>query len=213
MAELPASSLGPVLWLVLIHPYLPSRPRNKKPDALSQQFTNAASSSDPETILPASCMVGAVTCNVESLVRDAQQTQPSPGNTSPNRLFVPDFVRSQVLQWAHTSQVSCHPGISRTLALLKHSVAPEAAFLVVHHGCRLPCLHLCLNCLCSHLGLPPTSCWPPPPTTGSWSTLVPYHPRLHYWTSPFPRPTVKGSEPSKTSVLPFTVWLSGNPSS
>uniref|UniRef100_A0A3Q2W9U9 Gypsy retrotransposon integrase-like protein 1 n=1 Tax=Haplochromis burtoni TaxID=8153 RepID=A0A3Q2W9U9_HAPBU len=42
----------------------------------------------------------------------------------PNRiqeaaLFVPQPVRSQILQWAHTARFSCHPGIHRTITFLQ----------------------------------------------------------------------------------------------
>ncbi|KAI3365736.1 hypothetical protein L3Q82_000693 [Scortum barcoo] len=32
-----------------------------------------------------------------------------------NRLFVPPSLRSDVLQWAHSSRLTCHPGIQRTI--------------------------------------------------------------------------------------------------
>lgn len=37
----------------------------------------------------------------------------------PNRQFVPNSVRSQVLQWGHASRFACHPGVNRTLGLLR----------------------------------------------------------------------------------------------
>ena len=49
----------------------------------------------------------------------ALRPQPGPGNGPPGRLFVPDSVRSAVLQWAHASKMSCHPGVARTMALLR----------------------------------------------------------------------------------------------
>lgn len=76
-------------WFNFTLTYRPGS-RNVKPDALSRQhFTG-----DP--ILPSSCVVGA-SWEIESLVKEAQQTQPDPGNSPPNRLFVPDSDRSQVL--------------------------------------------------------------------------------------------------------------------
>ena len=35
-------------------------------------------------------------------------------------LFVPDAVRSDILQWDHSSRLDCHPGITRTLDSLRH---------------------------------------------------------------------------------------------
>ena len=92
--------------------------RKVKPDALLCQYSPEVSST-PEPILPSSCVVAAVTWEIESLVRKAQQAQPDPGNGPADRLFVPDSVRSKVLLWAHTSRFACHPGINRTLSLLK----------------------------------------------------------------------------------------------
>ena len=63
--------------------------------------------------------MAAVTWEIEAQVRQAQATQPDPGTGPPDRLFVPDSVRSQVLQWAHSSRLTCHPGIHRTLAFLR----------------------------------------------------------------------------------------------
>lgn len=53
------------------------------------------------------------------MVRNAQCEEPDPGNRPPNCLFVPQSARSQVLQCVHASWFSCHPGIGRTLSLLK----------------------------------------------------------------------------------------------
>ena len=36
-----------------------------------------------------------------------------------NRLFVPVSLRSQVIHWAHTSLLSCHPGIRGTCYVIK----------------------------------------------------------------------------------------------
>ena len=48
---------------------------------------------------------------IETLIREAQLTEPDPGIGPTNRIFVPVSVRSQVLQWVHTSRFACHPGI------------------------------------------------------------------------------------------------------
>nr|CBN81752.1 Pol polyprotein [Dicentrarchus labrax] len=93
--------------------------RNAKPDALSRQADPETQETEPETILPASCVVPAVNWRIEALVKQAQRSQPDPGNGPPNRLFVPDSARSQVLQWAHASKISCHPGYQRTLDFLR----------------------------------------------------------------------------------------------
>lgn len=73
----------------------------------------------PEPILPPACVIGAVTWGIESEVRSAQDAQPDPDNGPPNCLFVPDSVRSQVLQWALSSHLTCHQGVRRTLAFIQ----------------------------------------------------------------------------------------------
>ena len=35
-----------------------------------------------------------------------------------HNIFVPEDARPEVLQWAHSSSLACHPGVRRTLALL-----------------------------------------------------------------------------------------------
>ncbi|KAK2912262.1 hypothetical protein Q8A73_006375 [Channa argus] len=49
----------------------------------------------------------------------AQQQEPDPSTGPPGLLFVPSQVRSQVLQWAHCSKFSCHPGGDRSIHLLR----------------------------------------------------------------------------------------------
>uniref|UniRef100_A0AAQ4RF45 Gypsy retrotransposon integrase-like protein 1 n=1 Tax=Gasterosteus aculeatus aculeatus TaxID=481459 RepID=A0AAQ4RF45_GASAC len=94
--------------------------RNGKADALSWMFSKAVSEeATPETILPQKLIVGVVTWRIEDEVMTALRTQPGPGNGPPGRLFVPNSVRSAVLQWAHASKLACHPGVARTMALLR----------------------------------------------------------------------------------------------
>uniref|UniRef100_A0A8C5N9Y2 Gypsy retrotransposon integrase-like protein 1 n=1 Tax=Gouania willdenowi TaxID=441366 RepID=A0A8C5N9Y2_GOUWI len=92
--------------------------RNTKPDALSRQFSEEPVS-DPEPILSPSRVIATVTWDIESLVKQAQNQRADPGNCPTNCLFVPDSIRSKVLQWAHSSRLTCHPGINRTLAFLR----------------------------------------------------------------------------------------------
>ena len=44
---------------------------------------------------------------------------PPPRGCPPNRLLVPPDLRSQVIHWAHTSLIACHPGSRRTLFVAK----------------------------------------------------------------------------------------------
>ena len=47
------------------------------------------------------------------------RAKPIPTGGPPNRLFVPESVRSRVLVWGHSSQLACHPGVSRTSQFIR----------------------------------------------------------------------------------------------
>ena len=90
--------------------------KNVKADALSRQFSSVSSAvqESSDTVLPPTRVVGAVTWPIDSVIKEALQAQPDPGNGPPNRQFVPDAARPQVLEWGHSSPVACHPGERRT---------------------------------------------------------------------------------------------------
>ena len=145
--------------------------RNVKPDALSRQFNTMNTPASPDTILSPSCLkVAADTWEIESLIRKAQVTEPDPGNSPPNCLFVPSSVRSQVLVWGHTSRFACHPGVGRTLSLVKRHFwwpamdADTRAFVLA-----------CTVCARAKSS-PSTSCWSVTPPSCSWSALVSHWP-------------------------------------
>ena len=89
--------------------------RNVKPDALSRLFDPEPVAKDTETILPLTCVVGALTWQIENEVKQANGDVRSPSGCPENRLFVPVELRPQVIHWAHTSLLSCHPGVRRTM--------------------------------------------------------------------------------------------------
>ena len=92
--------------------------RNIKPDALSRQFQrDNEPTKEPVSILPGPCVVAALTWEVEQQVQEALRTQPGPSACPADRLFVPENLRSQVLQWGHNSRLACHPGSTRTCNL------------------------------------------------------------------------------------------------
>lgn len=88
--------------------------KNVKPDALSRQFATSKRAPDSNTILPSHCILGAVQFDVESAVRAAQAGEAGPSDCPTNCLYVPNSVRSQVMQWGHYTKLSCHPGPGRT---------------------------------------------------------------------------------------------------
>lgn len=92
---------------------------NLKPDALSHQFDTKPGETDPDPILPLSCILGAASWQVEERVCEAQQSAPDLGGGPPNRLFVPEVMRSEVLHWARSSRLTCHPGINCSLQFLQ----------------------------------------------------------------------------------------------
>ncbi|XP_036408034.1 myosin heavy chain, fast skeletal muscle-like [Megalops cyprinoides] len=83
MPEFPSSPLGIVLFSNFTLSYRPWS-KNAKPDALSRQFGTSEDTSDPPTIVPEHRLVAAVSWDVETAVRAAQQHEPTlPNNMSP----------------------------------------------------------------------------------------------------------------------------------
>ena len=100
-------------WFNFTLSYRPGS-RNVKPDTLSLHFLERTlpaliSSFHPPVWSPHS----------PGRWRPSSTSLPScPSSCPPNRLFVPPDLRSEVLQWAHSSQLTCRPGIQRTKAVL-----------------------------------------------------------------------------------------------
>lgn len=110
--KLTAGSLGPVLS------YRPGS-CNVKPDALSRVFIkNDTETKEPEPILPTSCFVGTVIWDIEEKVKEAIQGLEGPSSCPLGLLWVPQHLQGEVIQWGHSSQLSCHPGIDRTMKFI-----------------------------------------------------------------------------------------------
>ena len=92
---------------------------NSKPVALSRQFQPAISTIDTEGILPVTCLICAISWEIEDKVKQSHTECPCPSACPYNRLYVPATLRSQVFQWGHSSRLACHPGVRCTLALLR----------------------------------------------------------------------------------------------
>ena len=86
-----------------------------KPDVLSRLFDPEPVAKEPEPLLPLSCVVGAVTWQIEKAIKLANGVAPPPSGCPENKLFVPADLRPQVIHWAHTSPLFCHPGVRRTM--------------------------------------------------------------------------------------------------
>ncbi|KAI3364826.1 hypothetical protein L3Q82_001014 [Scortum barcoo] len=151
---------------------------NIKPDYLSRQFSVEEKVQEDGNILPTSKVIAALTWDIENAILQAQQHQPDPGQRPPGRMFVPDAVHSQVLQWAHSSKLSCHPGINRMLDLIKHHFwwrnmkADIKSFV-----------QACTVCA-RRKALPSTTVRPPPAPFCSWAALVPHRPGFCLWFAP-----------------------------
>uniref|UniRef100_A0A8C6LVF1 Gypsy retrotransposon integrase-like protein 1 n=1 Tax=Nothobranchius furzeri TaxID=105023 RepID=A0A8C6LVF1_NOTFU len=65
--------------------------------------------------------VGSVTWEIREQVLEALKTDPGPDNGPPGKLFVPQSVRGKVIHWAHAGRFSLHPGVARTVALIKRT--------------------------------------------------------------------------------------------
>ena len=94
---------------------------NVKPDALSRQFQEEEREvGEPDTIIPPSRLITTLTWEMEERVRAAIQDQPIPSSCPPESLYIPSDLRSEVLLWAHSSKLTCHPGIQRTKEVVQH---------------------------------------------------------------------------------------------
>lgn len=93
--------------------------KNTKPGALCRLFPVDKPFMDPAPILPPSCVVGSFTWDIEHKVMKANASCHPPAGSPLNRLFVPPTLRSQVIHWAHALQISHHPGVSRTMFVIR----------------------------------------------------------------------------------------------
>ncbi len=82
-------------------------------------LTNPSARCLPSSSCPRKLCFLQVTWEIESKVRTALQGVTPPPGCPPSRLFVPENLRSDVIRWGHCSKVACHPGVSRTIFLVK----------------------------------------------------------------------------------------------
>ncbi|XP_025760795.1 uncharacterized protein LOC109200937 isoform X1 [Oreochromis niloticus] len=70
---------------------------------------------------PPTCVVGALAWDIEEVISQALPGDPDPGTGPPGRRFIPAAARGAVIHWIHTARFSCHPGVSRTIDLLRRN--------------------------------------------------------------------------------------------
>ena len=75
-------------------------------------FSTALTSPSPTILFPATSNQWTRLHPPDSLQRSATK-QPGPNACPPNQLFVTPDLKSEVIQWAHTSKVTCQLGIQR----------------------------------------------------------------------------------------------------
>ncbi|KAI2647999.1 Transposon Tf2-9 polyprotein [Labeo rohita] len=95
--------------------------KNSKADALSRQHDPHMDLPPPEPILPPTVILAPISWDIMEEIQRRHEQDPPPPQCPPNKLYVPQDMRQQVLQWVHTSLSAGHPGISRTLHLVKNS--------------------------------------------------------------------------------------------
>ncbi|KAK3510533.1 hypothetical protein QTP70_009172 [Hemibagrus guttatus] len=96
------------------HPF-----QNGKADARSRQFESANDPSKPEPILPATALLAPVRWDLMEEIRRAHADEPPPASCPPDRTFVPQLFRQQVMQWVHEAPSSGHPGIHHSTQLTR----------------------------------------------------------------------------------------------
>ncbi len=67
------------------------------------------------------CLAG-IQWDLETVVMEGPNSPTWPGNGPSGRLFVPNTIRSEALQWGHAAPSSGHPGVLRTLRRIQSKV-------------------------------------------------------------------------------------------
>lgn len=93
--------------------------KNDKPDALSRQFSAPEDVVPTDTILSDGCVVGSVNWGIEESVKLTGSGTEAPRGCPVGKLFVPESIRPEVLEWCHSSRLVCHPGVRRMLTAVR----------------------------------------------------------------------------------------------
>ncbi|KAI2644270.1 Transposon Tf2-9 polyprotein [Labeo rohita] len=89
--------------------------KNSKADALSRQHQRDTITSEPAPVLPPQIIMAPIRWGLEERVRQAYGQETPPSDTPAGRLFVPNTLRQEVLQWGHDSTLAGHQGVQRTI--------------------------------------------------------------------------------------------------
>ncbi|KAL0160319.1 hypothetical protein M9458_044044, partial [Cirrhinus mrigala] len=89
--------------------------KNSKADAISRQHQRDSTTSEAAPVLPSHVILAPLRWGLEERVRQSHSQNPPPPDTPTGRLFVPDTLRQEVLQWGHDSTLAGHPGVQRTI--------------------------------------------------------------------------------------------------
>lgn len=95
--------------------------KNSKADALSRIHDSVDSQMRPETILPPSIIIAPIQWDIMEEIQHVLHEEPSPPECPAGKIYAPSSLRNRIIQWAHTSLASGHPGINRTTALVRNS--------------------------------------------------------------------------------------------
>ncbi|KAK3511976.1 hypothetical protein QTP70_027657 [Hemibagrus guttatus] len=93
--------------------------KNGKADALSRQFEVANESGQPDLILPATTVLAPVQWDLVEEIWWAHADKSPRAGCPPDKLFVPQQFRPQVMQWVHEVPSSGHPGTCRSTQLVR----------------------------------------------------------------------------------------------
>lgn len=116
------------------------RSQNVKADALLRQHDLDLTPVDPETILTPDIIVAPVRWDIETEIEQINSQSEIPSACPPNKVFVPEILRNQVLEQVHSLPSSGHPGITATIHLLQNrfwwsSLTQDTITFILH--CRV----------------------------------------------------------------------------
>ncbi|KAL0192526.1 hypothetical protein M9458_010822, partial [Cirrhinus mrigala] len=95
--------------------------KNTKADALSRQHQKDTITSDPAPVLPSQIILAPIRWGLEERIRQSHSQEPPPSETPAGRLFVPNHLRQEVLQWGHDSTLAGHQGVQRTSSFISRA--------------------------------------------------------------------------------------------